>query len=304
MNKPLLSICIPTYNREPYLKECLDSIVCQFNDPEIYNQVEIIISDNASNDDTEKVAREYKKRFNNITYYRNNTNLGYDRNVQRVVYYAVGDFIWTLSDDELIRPDSLEYLFKIFFQYPEVSWICIDQFKELSEVNEYRNGDDWLAHNGLTGGKISQNIYNKKYLPKDISRYFDNLWIHFSLAREVSCDKPQLLIKNLFIDPEVSHPCSWAGNGGAFFAYVNLRMIVKGLGLHGYNKKNLNKILRQLAAGLPRQVASARLHGLQNNYKNFQLIIKGFYAYPLYLLIATIVYYLPIKILLGLKHNA
>ena len=48
MNKPLLSICIPTYNRSYYLKECLDCIVCQFRDKEVCDQVEIVISDNAS----------------------------------------------------------------------------------------------------------------------------------------------------------------------------------------------------------------------------------------------------------------
>ncbi len=80
MNKPLLSICIPTYNRAPYLKELLDSIVCQFDDQEIYNQVEVIISDNASEDNTTEVVAEYQKKYENIRYFRNKENVGAAKN--------------------------------------------------------------------------------------------------------------------------------------------------------------------------------------------------------------------------------
>ena len=69
MNKPLLSLCIPTYNRSQYLKKSIDSIVCQkeFLD----GKVEIVISDNASDDDTREVVKPYLRRFANIFYNRN-----------------------------------------------------------------------------------------------------------------------------------------------------------------------------------------------------------------------------------------
>lgn len=70
----LVSICIPTYNRAPYLKKCLDSLVCQ---PEFLDgKVEIVVSDNASTDDTFDVMREYTKKYGNIVYNRNSQNLG------------------------------------------------------------------------------------------------------------------------------------------------------------------------------------------------------------------------------------
>ncbi|MBI5639196.1 MAG: glycosyltransferase family 2 protein, partial [Nitrospirae bacterium] len=76
MNKFLVSICIPTFNRAELLDECLSSIVCQFKDGEIKRQVEVIISDNCSTDDTGKVAKKYCNLFDNIKYFGNLENIG------------------------------------------------------------------------------------------------------------------------------------------------------------------------------------------------------------------------------------
>ena len=79
MQSPLLSICIPTYNREKYLQECLDSIIGQegFSTQDI----EIVISDNASQDGTMSLVESYKAKYPNIQYFRNAENIGAIRNV-------------------------------------------------------------------------------------------------------------------------------------------------------------------------------------------------------------------------------
>ena len=70
--KPLLSICIPTYNRAAYLRQCVDAIVGQegFDD-----RLEVVISDNCSTDDTQAVSLEYQEKHPNIHYYRNEENI-------------------------------------------------------------------------------------------------------------------------------------------------------------------------------------------------------------------------------------
>ena len=62
--KPLLSICVPTYNREIYLQECLDSIISQDSFDE--DTIEIIISDNASTDGTQSLIKKYQEKYRNI----------------------------------------------------------------------------------------------------------------------------------------------------------------------------------------------------------------------------------------------
>ena len=110
MNKPILSICIPTYNRSNCLKDCLDSIVVQFEDKDICRQVEIVISDNASTDDTRAVVTMFQERFDNIKYFRNSENLGFDRNVLNVVEKSVGDYCLTIGDDDGFLQDSLSLI--------------------------------------------------------------------------------------------------------------------------------------------------------------------------------------------------
>jgi abequosyltransferase len=80
---PLLSICIPTFNRRKYLQECFESIITQdgFNEQDI----EIVISDNASEDDTSSLVYEYMNRYSNIVYHRNEENIGADRNVLQIL---------------------------------------------------------------------------------------------------------------------------------------------------------------------------------------------------------------------------
>ena len=67
MHTPLLSICIPTYNRSECLAQTVESII---NSNSFDNRVEIVISDNCSTDDTEQVCRNYTNMYSNIKYYR------------------------------------------------------------------------------------------------------------------------------------------------------------------------------------------------------------------------------------------
>lgn len=110
MEKILLSICIPTYNRSNCLKICLDSIVNQkwFN-----NNVEIIISDNASTDNTTNTVNRYQEKYNNFHYYRNNENLWFDKNLNNAVTKANWRYCLILWDDDWFFDWSISYLINI-----------------------------------------------------------------------------------------------------------------------------------------------------------------------------------------------
>jgi glycosyltransferase involved in cell wall biosynthesis len=79
-NKPRVSIGLPVYNGERFLKEALDSLLAQ-----IYTDFELIISDNASTDQIESICRTYAASDRRIRYYRNKENVGAAHNFNRVL---------------------------------------------------------------------------------------------------------------------------------------------------------------------------------------------------------------------------
>ncbi len=112
-NIPLLSVCIPTYNSSAYLDETLQSLVSQFHDAEVYEQVEIVISDNASPDDTFSIVQKYQALYNNIHYTRNESNLGWAVNVIKVTEWAHSNHLWLLTDNDSSSKFALSYILRI-----------------------------------------------------------------------------------------------------------------------------------------------------------------------------------------------
>jgi len=107
MNNPLLSFCIPTYNRGLLLKETIESIINQTSSSNIA-LIEICISDNASTDETKAIINEIKNNTPiKIVYHINKENLGADRNYLKVIEIASGDFCWFMGSDDTVRPGAL-----------------------------------------------------------------------------------------------------------------------------------------------------------------------------------------------------
>lgn len=101
MSTPLLSICIPTYNREVYLKDCLESLKSSW-----IPDVEIVVSDNASTDGTITMLEGYAHQLP-LRWQRQPTNLGADRNFVAVVSMARGRYCWLLGSDDCITEGAL-----------------------------------------------------------------------------------------------------------------------------------------------------------------------------------------------------
>jgi len=98
-----LSICIPTFNREPFLQETLDSILSQMTE-----EIEIVVSDNASTDNTEELIQRYQKKYSRITYFRWDSNQGADRNYLKAVELAKGEYCWLMGSDDALMAGAIE----------------------------------------------------------------------------------------------------------------------------------------------------------------------------------------------------
>lgn len=98
----LVSILIPTYNREHCIAETLSSALAQ-----TYSNIEIVLVDNASTDATWDIVSEFAGRDARVRAFRNESNIGPVRNWLRCVEYAAGDYIKILWSDDLIHSSFL-----------------------------------------------------------------------------------------------------------------------------------------------------------------------------------------------------
>lgn len=104
MTKPLLTIAIPTYNRASCLRELLSALADQLTDEP---RVELMISDNASPDETPSVVEEFVAHGLRVRYLRNAENIGPDANFLQCFEQARGKYVWLFSDDDLLIPGAL-----------------------------------------------------------------------------------------------------------------------------------------------------------------------------------------------------
>ncbi len=104
---PKISIIIPMYNSETFLKKCLDSVIVQ-----TMKSFEIIIIDDKSTDRSLKIANEYTDKFNyiKIVNLQKNNGVSFARNIG--LEHARGEYIFFLDSDDFIESNFLEVMYK------------------------------------------------------------------------------------------------------------------------------------------------------------------------------------------------
>lgn len=96
MNSKLVSICIPTYNSGKFLEKTLQTIISQ-----TYTNLEIIIGDNGSSDNTLDLVRKYSQIDDRISFYTNDKNIGYSKNCNKLISQCSGEYISIFHSDDL-----------------------------------------------------------------------------------------------------------------------------------------------------------------------------------------------------------
>jgi glycosyltransferase involved in cell wall biosynthesis len=125
-----LSIGLPVYNGERYIRFALDSILQQ-----TFQDFEVIISDNASTDSTMVICQEYAAKDSRVRYYRNQENIGAARNFNKTFQLARGDYFKWAAADDMISPSFLERCVQILDQDPSVI-LCYSKVNRIDALGE------------------------------------------------------------------------------------------------------------------------------------------------------------------------
>lgn len=110
----ILTIAIPTFNRKEKLERCLESVIQQAND----ESIEVLVSDNASNDGTEHYMNLFVKVHPQVKYFKNESNLGPDRNFLNCYERATGDYVLLIGDDDILMPEALRAILEALCLHP------------------------------------------------------------------------------------------------------------------------------------------------------------------------------------------
>ena len=133
LNQPLLTIAIPTYNRDNLLKLSLGRVIEAAKGFEEF--VEIVVSNNCSNDNTESVINEAQKLYP-IKYFKNTENIGFNYNYIKLIdEYASGSYCWVLGDDDFLYPNAIKEIVGVLLNSQDISFINLKfDFKTLDAI--------------------------------------------------------------------------------------------------------------------------------------------------------------------------
>ena len=159
-HKYRVTIGIPVFNGEKYLAQALDSILAQ-----TYQDFEIIISDNASTDNTPNICREYASRDIRIRYHRNKRNLGSSANFNLVFNLSSSEYFKWAAYDDIIHPDYLLKCIEVLDANPSVV-LChsktgrIDEHGEVTGDYNFEVKPNWSKLHNRFGDLIKFDNYD------------------------------------------------------------------------------------------------------------------------------------------------
>jgi glycosyltransferase involved in cell wall biosynthesis len=130
--RPLLSLCVPTYNRAAMLELMLGSLCSQA--AQIRDDVEIVVSDNCSPDRTPQVVATAARVYP-IASYRNEANVG-SRNFLLAVERATGEYAWVLGDDDLVFAGALRHVMDTLRAHPHVDYFFVNYLSAPIELRD------------------------------------------------------------------------------------------------------------------------------------------------------------------------
>ncbi|GAA3722761.1 glycosyltransferase family 2 protein [Sphingomonas cynarae] len=299
-----ISICIPTYNRQTEIVDLLDSIVKQTG----YKcELEIIISDNASTDNTADVVASYRDKIPLLVYERSAENLGADRNFLKVIELASGDYCWLMGSDDRLEPGGVAAVEQSFAAHPGLAGLSVNRAAYPYAMTEriaerpvaggkvphdvvIENADYIFSVLGeyfgyLSGQIVRRSLWNEVVSADDVTRYF-NAYVHVYVIGRMIQRCPKWLY--------VSQRCvGWRAGNDSFLSegeFKRMSIDVLGYahisrGLFGPNSRTYHDVNRTVASVHVRYaVMGAKLNDAPFSFyrQAIPLLMRSYWQYPVF----------------------
>lgn len=298
-----LSICIPTYNRARFLPDLFDSILAQTG---YMIEIEVVVSDNASTDETAAVVDTYRDRLPNLIYARADENIGADRNFLRVIEHASGDYCWLMGSDDKLEPGSIAEFERQHARHPAITGLTLNRraykFNLVTQMYEPRiilghpgqdrhlqSADESFAFLGYYLGYISAQIFRRDawtrtVLESPVADYY-NGYIHIYVIGRMMQMRDGWLY--------VARPCvGWRSANDSFLIrggeFERMALDVRGYeaitrALFGAASPTYRKLNAAVVSGLVvNAIRTAKLEGADRSFfaRSLPLLLRTYWAYP------------------------
>ena len=159
---PLLTYAFITYNRSRYLRKSLRSVLQQVgNDP----LVEVLVSDNASTDETRSLVEEQQKRFKNLRYHCNETNVGAEGNIHKAIQGSRGEYVIVAGDDDYLLDGALRVVLDNIRKYRGAALFHLRRENVPRHVHEDTGIVPYIAYVGYHMTWIGGVVFRRELYP-------------------------------------------------------------------------------------------------------------------------------------------
>lgn len=194
-SKKKISICLPTYNGQEGIKKHLQ-IFFSSKKNKLY---EFVITDNCSTDQTFKIVKKYKKIHNNLKYFRNSKNYGYNYNYFKSIGNCNGEFVMLLSDDTIPSKNLYDEIYDKI-KLSEKKLIFLPIYKLGVWKNKFFNKTKVsfvISRGSMAWGVImKRESINKKYTNKNQLYPQNRIYMNYYLENDFTILKTNSYIYN------------------------------------------------------------------------------------------------------------
>jgi glycosyltransferase involved in cell wall biosynthesis len=285
----LLTIGIPVFNGQKYINDTIESILKYDFDPD---EVEIIVSDNASTDRTVQIVNKHSI----VKLFEHTENLGFDGNLHRIFTYARGKYVWAIGADDLVVGD-IDALLKLLRNPLDFGTIFIGgngAFRDEYEVVDV--AEHFLLKSSFRSGFFPNNIIAKNlWMQCEIQEFINSGWIHYAIVLQVIRFRASVLTRAQYVieNPRANEIKSWNSNGSGLLIGIKLVEIFQIMSRWGYNKKFRKKTKRVIKNSFPRVIIVAKMRGFKISSRLLSDFIRLFKEYPSFWLLDLWVLLIP-----------
>lgn len=285
---PIVSIAIPTYNRSHRLEETLTRLSAH---PEIFaDWVEIVVSDNASTDDTPAIVAAFTARTGkSLRYGRNDRNLGIDGNIHAVSRLATGRYLLLMSDDDLLLPGALSKLRSLVEETPDLIFCFVNggsftgaydpqaslpSLVKLDRPMVTRDPNELLSTIGVWSTFISSFFVERQAwlnVPAPESYIGSDIYLTHILFRLLASERGRTCV--ITSEQLLAARAEYAGSFRVFhaFGYSLLKLLSQDAPAMGLDSRTMRRVkLGIIRRALPPMVLMMRRSGSQRRALNLQ----------------------------------